>query len=918
MHLSGILTALCFLCVARGQELFRTELFPEQLQQQQLQLQTQIIQDQMQNIQRQIQIAQSQELRLMLQEQLADLLRQLQETQEQQQILQVRLQAQLSGGFVPPVQIRPAPEPARQPPPRREPAPERLPPPPPPPPRPRPQSPPPRPVIQPQPSIPFLPPQSEQITEVAPPCATTSGEAGRCRPLIKCITFYAEVPELRRQTCSLQGSELGVCCPLRKRPIEIATGLDRSRTGVLLPPPPPPVIIPDFTPQQLNQAAAVALERIQERVRFVAQLFQNQIVVQLGTPAAWHQEFFQTTNATLEQGEEAQKNVEASVSLVNEFQLSPEQGTFALPTFSVLNTVIADSCPSTNQCQMTKYRSADGSCNNLANEKWGRAGTALQRVLPPKYGDGVNSPRSEGLPGARLVSTQFATDADVPYDNYTLLVMQWGQFLDHDLTHTPIQRGQSGFGLTCCRNGDIIEQANRHPDCFPIPIPKDDHIFSRFNERCMEFVRSLPAPRPECNFGPREQMNQVTGYLDGSNIYGSSERSQRDLRAFQGGLLRVQNFRGRTLLPENRNECTDDSEQLSCFKAGDTRVNEQIELAVIHTIWLREHNRVARELTRLNPSWNDETLFQEARRIVVAEMQHITYNEFLPLILGRDYMEKFELEPQENGYTRLYDPELNGGITNVFATAAFRFGHSLIQSNMQGFSRFGTLRENLQLHRHQFEPFQLYNDDAFDNFVRGLSTQTCQRFDRFFSKELTDHLFQSDLDFGLDLVALNIQRGRDHGLPPYNDWREVCGLPRATSWDGFLDVMDRQSVAVLSKLYRSVDDVDLFVAAVAEKPLKGALLGQTFVCLVGDQFARLRRGDRFFYEEGGFPSSFSEEQLKSIRKASLARLLCDNSDDIAQMQPLAFFQASFANQRVACNSESVPRVDLSAWRNERV
>jgi peroxidase len=107
------------------------------------------------------------------------------------------------------------------------------------------------------------------------------------------------------------------------------------------------------------------------------------------------------------------------------------------------------------------------------------------------------------------------------------------------------------------------------------------------------------------------------------------------------------------------------------------------------------------------------------------------------------------------------------------------------------------VRENLELSHHQFSPFVLYNDGVLDNFVRGLSTQTSQRVDRSFSKQLTDHLFQGDLDFGLDLVALNIQRGRDHGLPPYNDWREVCGLPRARSWDSLLDVMDSQVTYVL-------------------------------------------------------------------------------------------------------------------------
>nr|CAD7198913.1 unnamed protein product [Timema douglasi] len=451
--------------------------------------------------------------------------------------------------------------------------------------------------------------------------------------------------------------------------------------------------------------------------------------------------------------------------------------------------------------------------------------------------------------------------------------MQWGQFLDHDLTHTPISRGQSGSGLSCCRNGDVVSQELRHPDCFPIILPKDDHIFAKLGEHCMEFVRSLPAPRPECNFGPREQMNQVSGYLDGSNIYGSTRGGQREIREFTGGRLKVQNVRGKSLLPQNEDECVDDTQTFACFKA--------------------EHNRVATQLALLHPNWEDETLFQEARRIVVGEIQHITYNEFLPLILGRDYMDRFDLTPKESGYSRLYDDTLNAGITNVFSTAAFRFGHTLVQGHIKAFSRFGSVRDSVMMHKSHFSPFALYKEGAFDDYLRGLSTQTCQRFDRFFSNELTDHLFQGDLDFGLDLVALNIQRARDHGLPPYNDWREVCGLPRASSWDSLLDVMDPKSLDSLKSLYGSVDEVDLFVAAVAEKPLEGALLGQTFVCLVGDQFARLRRGDRFFYEESDQQSSFTPAQLEQLRKSSLARVMCDNSDDIVVMQPLAFFQASY-------------------------
>lgn len=124
---------------------------------------------------------------------------------------------------------------------------------------------------------------------------------------------------------------------------------------------------------------------------------------------------------------------------------------------------------------------------------------------------GVNLPRSKAadgspLPSARQVSITFTQDIDSPSENYTMLLMQWGQFLDHDMTHTPISRGQMGSGISCCRNGREIDASLRHPDCFQIEIPRNDHMFAPFGERCMEFVRSLPAPRPECNFGPREQV----------------------------------------------------------------------------------------------------------------------------------------------------------------------------------------------------------------------------------------------------------------------------------------------------------------------------------------------------------------------------------------------------------------------------
>ena len=118
--------------------------------------------------------------------------------------------------------------------------------------------------------------------------------------------------------------------------------------------------------------------------------------------------------------------------------------------------------------------------------------------------------------------------------------------------------------------------------------------------------------------------------------------------------------------------------------AGDLRVNEHPNLAVLHTLFMREHNRIARQLAQLNPRWSDETLYKESRRIVSAIWQHIIYNEWLPEVLGDRFMSRFGLYTLSGDtYSQLYRNNIDPRITNAFSTAAFRFGHSLIPGNIR-------------------------------------------------------------------------------------------------------------------------------------------------------------------------------------------------------------------------------------------
>ena len=351
--------------------------------------------------------------------------------------------------------------------------------------------------------------------------------------------------------------------------------------------------------------------------------------------------------------------------------------------------------------------------------------------------------------------------------------------------------------------------------------------------------------------------------------------------------------------------------------AGDFRVNEQPMLTNMHNLWVREHNRIAIKLRKVNPRWRNEKVFQEARRIVVAEWQHIIYNEWLPILVGSKFMNTWGLFPLSTGYSPDYDPDIDPRISNEFATAAFRFGHTLIVPNIPERDVHRSNATKLKI-RKGFNKGDILNKENFvENNMRGLVEDPMPDRDGAFVDDIINHLFEGE-DGGLDLPALNIQRGRDHGIPGYNEYRkrfEESGFRRADNWislssDGWISTDD---VDHLREVYNSVDDIDLFVGGILEKSHEDGLVGPTFKGIIGIQFVYLKRGDRFFYEFGNDPKTrFSETQLQELRKTSLARLHCDNSE-IEMVQPLVFRVPSTGNQLVSCTDSSIPNVNLDVW-----
>ncbi|XP_057353469.1 peroxidasin homolog isoform X2 [Manis pentadactyla] len=581
-----------------------------------------------------------------------------------------------------------------------------------------------------------------------------------------------------------------------------------------------------------------------------------------------------------------------------------------------------------DMCFHRKYRTPDGTCNNLQHPMWGASMTAFERLLTAVYENGLNTPRGiapgrlyhgHPLPMPRLVSTALiGTETVTPDAQFTHMLMQWGQFLDHDLDSTVVALSQARFSdgqpcSTVCSND---------PPCFSVAIPTHDPR-ARSGARCMFFVRSSPV----CGSGmtsllmnsvyPREQINQLTSYIDASNVYGSTDHEARAIRdlASHRGLLRqgIVQRSGKPLLPFATGpptECMrDESESpIPCFLAGDHRANEQLGLTSMHTLWFREHNRVATELLSLNPHWDGDTIYHEARKIVGAQMQHVTYQHWLPKVLGEAGMRML-------GEYRGYEPGINAGIFNAFATAAFRFGHTLINPVLHRLDEnFEPVAQgHIPLHKAFFSPFRIVNEGGIDPILRGLFGVAGKMRvpSQPLNTELTERLFSMAHTVALDLAAINIQRGRDHGIPPYHDYRVYCNLSSAHTFDDLTNEIKSPEIREkLRRLYGSPLNIDLFPALVVEDLVPGSRLGPTLMCLLSTQFKRLRAGDRLWYEN---PGVFSPAQLTQIKQTSLARILCDNADNITRVQRDVFRVAEFPHGYGSC--DDVPRVDLRVWQD---
>lgn len=495
------------------------------------------------------------------------------------------------------------------------------------------------------------------------------------------------------------------------------------------------------------------------------------------------------------------------------------------------------------------FRMVDGSKN--APGDLGKAGTVDLRNTTIGYADGSGTPGGADRMGTREISNlvNFQT-APIPNSvNVSGFVWNWGNIVDHDM---------------------VLTKVAIPADHFDIPIPQGDPVFDPKGRGglFLTFNRSGALIVD----GVRQQVNSNTAFLDGSVVYGSDKLRQNEMRTLDGTghmktsagnlmMFNVDNFPNQP--PADRG-----LDPAIFFLGGDERSNENVALSVMQNLLVREHNFWADFIKTGDPTLNDDGIFNRARAIVGAEIQCITYRDFIPILLGPNSLTLY------TGYNSSVDPR----VSIAFSTAGFRVGHTFLPPVLNRLDVRNRTLGDLSLNLALFQPQQVTHF-GLEPYLRGLARQIPQEVDVSIIDGVRN--FVTGVGTGFDLAALNIQRGRDHGLPSYNQVRIDYGLVPRASFAEVTSNLDFQSR--LASAYSSPDDMDLWVGCLAEDHVNGGLVGETMWTIFKDQFERTRDGDRFWYE-----SYLDATTLALVQQQTLGAIIKRNTTIGTEMQDEVF------------------------------
>ncbi len=540
-------------------------------------------------------------------------------------------------------------------------------------------------------------------------------------------------------------------------------------------------------------------------------------------------------------------------------------------------------------------RTIDGTFNHLTNTDQGAANKpVIRHGYSDEFADSIGAMITEpARPNARDISNAiFAQSANRKNDRgLSDFAWAFGQFLAHDMDLITSNNGAAVNG-----SAPIPVYGATDP-LGPNPIP-----FTRAN------FQLVPARTP---------INEVTSYIDASNVYGSDAVRAAALRTNGGAGAKLLTIAG-NLLPYNTtglpNENRGPTPHTQLFLAGDIRANENLLLTSLHTVFAREHNRLVNIIAARQPTLSAEQQYQLARKLVGAEMQLITYNEFLPALLGSGAS-----VPKAEQYQ--YDSNVPATITNAFAHATYRFGHSMVSPELKLVDTGGAPRPAVSLRNAFFNPALITGNPALvDQLLAGGVMQRSEEIDTLMIDDLRNFLFGPPGAGGLDLAALNIQRGRDVGLPDYRQLNTQLqkGTLAITTFSQITS--DVGLSKLLETVYsENINNIDAWVGALAEDHVAGGSVGPLIKVMLESQFTRLRDGDRLFYRAnaaGLYTNGVLRPEIAAIidlEALTLADIILANTS-IRHLQENVFFVPIAGDFN---GDGAVDAADYVVWRKFR-
>ncbi|CAK1604590.1 unnamed protein product [Parnassius mnemosyne] len=570
-------------------------------------------------------------------------------------------------------------------------------------------------------------------------------------------------------------------------------------------------------------------------------------------------------------------------------------------------------------CDPEEGRRVDGSCNNLRYVTRGASHTPTYRVLPAVYNKNFEprlSKSGHSLPLARFLRTSLLAEGRLPDRQLTTLATNFLVFMTADVLSLHDTVKFILWKPYCCQPKGKTDR-----DCVPNKIPDDDPVHRFSNIRCLNMTRPESFQSIGCikNDTVPERIISATPTFDLSTVYGSTLKSLLEKgRLFQGGLLKYEVDNDRIWPPSIKTGggvcfLNQKPQETRCHNTPEDGANSLAGVNLLSVWFWRLHNFIATGLSKVNPCWNDDKLFYTARDINIAIFSQIFFYELLPVYFGHENLFRDGVLSPTPGFRDNYNEDLFPQISLEFPYV-LRWFHTTQEGNMNLYDTQGNYLKKVPIVNMTLRTGFFGVGDNMDYVTQGNFRQAAAKADYIVDPDVVEVGLGAH-QRASDILTNDLAKNRYFGFQPYIKYREFCFKQSFKTFDDLLHAIDPERVELLKEVYENVEDIDLMAGIWLERLIEGGQVPPTLYCIVVEQLLRVLASDRHWYERPHRPNAFSYEQLQEIRKATVARLLCDVGDKVTHIQRQAFYRINPNNP--LCNCENIDFVNLWAWKDPK-